>query len=68
MQDTFPEPATARHCLARVRRPERVSAQAEGRAARTVALQSARACLGGAERACRGQAGAGGFVFAKSAK
>ena len=32
------------------------------------ALYSARACLGGAERACQAQAGAGGFVSAKSAE
>ena len=42
----FPEPEEARHCLAPVRRPERVSAEAEGGVAGTGGLQSARACLG----------------------
>ena len=43
-------PPLAKHCFARVRRLERVSAEAEGGAAWTAGSQSARACLAGASQ------------------
>ncbi len=59
----YREPEKARHCLAPVCRLERASAEAEGGAAGTGGLQSARACLGWRGIApAKGQAGARGFV------
>ena len=63
------EPSLAMHCIAQVRRPERVSAEAEGgRAEPSVSNPRAPAWRVRRRRACRGQAGARGFVYPKSAK
>jgi hypothetical protein len=59
----------ARHCLAQVRRLERASAEAEGcRAEPSGCNPRAPAWAGASIAPAKGQAGARGFVYPKSAK
>ena len=61
-EEPRPEPAKATHCVAPVRRPERASAEAEGGRASPSVCNPRAPAWQVRLRACRGQAGARGFV------